>query len=537
MTALSGGERLDDGSSPMNSVLERPNVAADARRAPRSLDEIFPPRGDASRGLQLQETWRAFGSEMDGAVRAAFDASRSPPEIAYAIGEIVHNYFRTRGATLTSYELRRLVAELLAQQDRGRQDRGPEPRSAGPSLVTFSGEPAARETSWTGDETGTPGPVVPDVVFEGPPSRLVNVVPRDPDAALLAEVTARARARLVVDAEGRLPREAASGAIDAALGDVLQGEPERRERLARLALSELCGLGPIDRLWADRSVRAVFVNGPTAIYVERNGVLEPSTEQVSRPGASAGTRWPSGPTVFVGRCSLPPARRRRRAGGLSARRARRAGSGPAPRRAGQRNLRTPDRRRDARPADGRPSAHSRAQSPQRARHRAGGFRQDGAAGRHRARPRRCESRHPGAAPRVSLAVGIESRTGRAVGRILCDAAGGRRAIAARSADRRSAATGRRVGIDRAPVARRSRDGRGRSSRRRWRPRFGWRSTSSFVWAGRAMDCSAWFRWKTRPVRGFSTTTKMGFHRRTMTPSFAGSVQKAGYGEALSSVLR
>ena len=279
MPALSGGERLDDGSSPMNSVLERPSAAADMRRAPRSLDEIFPPRGDASRGRQLQETWRAFAGEMEGAVRAAFDASRTPPEIAYAIGEIVHNYFRTRGATLTSYELRRLVAELLAQQDREPQDRGPEPPAAGPSLVTFADEPASKKTAWTGDETGAPGPVVPDVVFEGPPSRLVNVVPRDPDAALLAEVTARARAGLAVDPQGRIPREAASGAIDAALGEVLQGEPERRERLARLALSDLCGLGPIDRLWADRSIRAVFVNGPTAIYVERNGVLEPSTEK------------------------------------------------------------------------------------------------------------------------------------------------------------------------------------------------------------------------------------------------------------------
>ena len=278
MTALSGGdERLDDGPSLLNSVLERPNAVADARRAPRSLDEIFPPRGDAGRSRQLQETWRAFAGEMAGAVRAAFDASRSPPEIAYAIGEIVHNYFRTRGATLTSYELRRLVAELLVQQDR-QPDRGCEPRSAGPALVTFADEPGVSETPWTGGETGTPGPVVPDVVFEGPPSPLVSVAPRDPDAAQLAEVTARARARLVGDPQGRTPRAAASAAIDSALDEVLQGEPERRERLARLALSELCGSGPIDRLWADRSVRAVFVNGPTAIYVERNGVLEPSRE-------------------------------------------------------------------------------------------------------------------------------------------------------------------------------------------------------------------------------------------------------------------
>ncbi len=271
MTALSGGEQLDVERSPQDSVPERPDaIAGDERRAPRSLDEIFPLRGDVTRGRQMQETWRAFGAEMEDAVRLALDTSRSPPEIAYAIGGIVHNYFRTRGVTLTSYELRRLVAELLALRQRA------EPRAP---LVTFSARPAAAETSWTGDESGTPGPVVPDLVFEGPPSRLVDVEPRDSDAALLAAVTAKARARLATASEGGFPRAAAAGAIDAALGELLPGEPERRDRLARLALSELCGMGPIDLIWADRSVRAVFVNGPAAIYVERNGAIEPSPER------------------------------------------------------------------------------------------------------------------------------------------------------------------------------------------------------------------------------------------------------------------
>jgi pilus assembly protein CpaF len=266
MTALSGGERLEDEPSPLNSVLERSEAAADdARRGPRSLDEIFPLRGDATRGRQMQETWRAFGREMEDAVQAALDVSRSPPEIAYAIGEIVHNYFRTRGVILTSYELRRLVAELLALR-----------QGAAPPLVTFTAAPAAAETSWTGDEPGTPGPVVPDVVFEGPPSRLVDVAPRDSDAARLADVIEGARARLVGMSEGGFSRAAAAKAIDAALDRLLPGVPERRERLARLALSDLCGLGPLDAIWADRSISAVFVNGPAAILVERNGVLEPS---------------------------------------------------------------------------------------------------------------------------------------------------------------------------------------------------------------------------------------------------------------------
>ena len=271
MTALSSGEQLDVERSPQDSVLERPDAAAgDERRAPRSLDEIFPLRGDVTRGRQMQETWRAFGADMEDAVRTAIDASRSPPEIAYAIGGIVHNYFRTRGVTLTSYELRRLVGELLALRQRA------EPAAP---LVSFAAGPADAETAWTGDEPGTPGPVVPDVVFEGPPSRLVDLAPRDSDATLLAAVTASARARLATTAEGSFPRAAAAGAIDAALGELVQGEPDRRDRLARLALSELCGMGPLDRIWADRSVRALFVNGPAAIYVERNGAIEPSPER------------------------------------------------------------------------------------------------------------------------------------------------------------------------------------------------------------------------------------------------------------------
>jgi pilus assembly protein CpaF len=46
-----------------------------------------------------------------------------------------------------------------------------------------------------------------------------------------------------------------------------------------LALSEICGLGLIDRLWADRSIQAVVVNGPDAVFVERHGVLAPALER------------------------------------------------------------------------------------------------------------------------------------------------------------------------------------------------------------------------------------------------------------------
>lgn len=251
MTASSGGDS-GDASSPLSSVLER----------------IFPPRADAGRGRQMQETWAAFRAEMDDAVRAALDASRSPPEIAYAIGETVHNYFRTRGLTLTSFELRRLVAELLA---------GCRPRTVDSSLVTFEREPASG-SRWTGDEaTVAAATVLPDAVFRGPPSDLVQVSPGPLD-----EIVATVRARLGLAPGTRPPRQIALAAISSVLsGAGLTGE--EGERVALQALSELCGLGLVDRLWADRAVSAVFVDGPRSVWVRRNGVIGPAAEAFRDP--------------------------------------------------------------------------------------------------------------------------------------------------------------------------------------------------------------------------------------------------------------
>ncbi|CAN0401668.1 unnamed protein product, partial [Phaeothamnion confervicola] len=270
MTALSGGDKLENKPSPMSSVLERPSTTAgEMPSGARSLDRIFPLPGDATRGRQMQETWQAFCGSMDGAVRALLDKSRSPPEIAYAIGELVHNYFRTRGVTLTSFELRRLVAEVLLLQ---RQV--PEPAPPDPVLVVFTAEPVPNAKPWTGDEPAPPALRVPDSVFQAPPSPLVELPVRDTVSfdGLLAGVVSRARATLAP--ERRADREAARGAIDTVLGEVFQGRAdvlplEARERLALLALSEICGLGLIDRLWADRSIQAVVLNGPDAVLLER----------------------------------------------------------------------------------------------------------------------------------------------------------------------------------------------------------------------------------------------------------------------------
>src|SRR5258707_1225986 len=92
-----------------------------------------------------------------------------------------------------------------------------------------------------------------------------------------------------VRSTGSFPRAAAAPPAARCRGNGAPPAPRRErrggrgprpgDRLARLALSELCGMGPLDRIWADRSVRAVFVNGPAAIYVERKGAIEPSPER------------------------------------------------------------------------------------------------------------------------------------------------------------------------------------------------------------------------------------------------------------------
>ena len=185
--------------------------------------------------------------------------------------------------------------------------------------------------------------------------------------------------------EGRIAREAAAAAIDAALDAVLAGEPERRERLARLALSELCGLGPIDRIWADPSIRAVFVNGPAAIHVERNGVLEASPERFRDRAHLAElvgrlVRRPSPDAVLFrlrdggeGMVIFPPA----------------APAGPVlVLRRGEPGNATFERLIAAGtldPADGRPAAHRRALPAEHAHGRAREVRQDRAAGRPGAR--------------------------------------------------------------------------------------------------------------------------------------------------------
>lgn len=277
MTAFGGGGRSTGGAQdPMSTVADRPESGAAAAR-PRPLEQIFPLRGDANRGREMQATWRSFCRDRAAAVRSALGAGRSPPEIAYQLGELLHNHFRTRGVTLTSYELRRLVAELLALH-------GPLPEpnntqeKASEAVVSFDGE--APDSPWAGDAVPKPAPSVPEKALEPPPSPIVTVAPREPApfAQLLTRALDLARGRLAPR-----DRQAARAAVDEAVASVAgeQGGAlpvATRERLVSDALSEIVGLGLVDRLWADRSVRAIFVNGPQSVFVDRDGTLQAVAE-------------------------------------------------------------------------------------------------------------------------------------------------------------------------------------------------------------------------------------------------------------------
>jgi len=153
-------------------------IFGDGRGQPRPVAAIFPSMVGIVRDTQLRAAWLSFDVEMRTAVRGALDSGRSPSEIAYAIGEIVHTYFRAHSVTLTSFELRQHVAELLGRSDReGAVDPVAAPPAPGSPLVVFAFEPSTT-SGWTGDEMAAPAPVLPESAFEPPPSALVSLSPR-----------------------------------------------------------------------------------------------------------------------------------------------------------------------------------------------------------------------------------------------------------------------------------------------------------------------------------------------------------------------
>jgi Flp pilus assembly CpaF family ATPase len=327
MTALSSGGRPTDLPNPLSSASERPHADQSRHRdesRPRPLDQIFPMQGDANRTREMQSAWRSFCRDRLEAVRGVLGAGRSPPEIAYQLGELLHNHFRTRGVTLTSYELRRLVAELLSLHDPSDEGHdpvptpapatspalpappvptppsvaavpepspkkeppiAPRPRAAAPPavvpVVAFEREP---QQPWPGDvPQESPPPAVAEKALEPPPSPIVKVTPREPAPLerLLSRAIDLAKGRSAPqrqDSSVPAAEQTVSGPPPSAPAEPPAAPPETPpaatpEKPAAAASNEMAKMGLIDRLWADRSIQAIFVNGPQSVFIERGGTL------------------------------------------------------------------------------------------------------------------------------------------------------------------------------------------------------------------------------------------------------------------------
>lgn len=156
-------------------------VETDAQAA--SVGGIFPPHRSDNRARQLEETWQLLFRELRGPVDSTLSGGLSAGDVAYRLGELVHSFFRTRGVTLASFELRRIVVELLENHKRGWPTLEPAPGPSAPSssLVDFvDGDPdarAIREAAALPPEASVSPPAAPPGI-EAILSPLVNVEPR-----------------------------------------------------------------------------------------------------------------------------------------------------------------------------------------------------------------------------------------------------------------------------------------------------------------------------------------------------------------------
>ncbi len=196
----------------------------------------------------------------------------SAGDIAYRLGELVLNYFRTRGVTLTTFELRRIVIALLDNYRQGwpaLSESSVDMAAAfagsasstgsGEALVTFIDRDGSRRRPagqmWNGEAPTAPTSVMtPDF-----PSALVSLRPK--------------AAQSSPDVGAVSPANRTSG--QAALPESPAGLPHQEppERQTSGGLSEL---GPLEALMRDDSVSAIFVDGPRSVFVERRGRIEPA---------------------------------------------------------------------------------------------------------------------------------------------------------------------------------------------------------------------------------------------------------------------
>jgi pilus assembly protein CpaF len=110
-------------------------------------------------------------------------------------------------------------------------------------------------------------------------------IPVLPNGEALLELTQRVHERLVRQLDlvqiKRLPQEARRAALYPVVMRFLLAEephlaPDTRALVVEDLLDEVLGLGPLDKLLRDPSIGDILVNGPSDVWVERAGKLEPA---------------------------------------------------------------------------------------------------------------------------------------------------------------------------------------------------------------------------------------------------------------------
>src|SRR6185312_4138030 len=179
-----------------------------------------------------------------------------------------------------------VVPEPPPKQERPPKSPGaPRPRAAAPPavgpVVAFEREP---QQPWPGDVPQAPPPAVADKALEPPPSPIVKVAPREPAPLerLLSRAIDLAKGRAAA-ARPDSPATAAEQAVSVPLPSIAPerpvAPPEKppaatvEKPAVVVASNEMAKLGLIDRLWSDRSIQAIFVNGAQSVFIERGGAL------------------------------------------------------------------------------------------------------------------------------------------------------------------------------------------------------------------------------------------------------------------------
>src|SRR6201998_3521618 len=120
-------------------------------------------------------------------------------------------------------------------------------------------------------------------------SPIVTSTPRTDFGSVKAAIHRKLIQKLNLDKLTDVRREDVRGEICLILEGIVQGESapmnlQERERLVQEVLDEVFGLGPLEPLLADPTVSDILVNTYKRVYVERKGMLEPTSVQFRDDG-------------------------------------------------------------------------------------------------------------------------------------------------------------------------------------------------------------------------------------------------------------